>query len=66
MKDIAEDYGDDNFSIYNSRGYKVACNQLNDTNYRTAVLPKGTYYIRVYTYANYNEHYNRIFQFWWR
>ena len=65
MKNMDLD-GGGTFSIYNSRGYKVDCNQLNDTNYRTAVLPKGTYYIRVYTYANYNEHYNRIFQFWWR
>ena len=66
MKDIAEDYGDDNFSIYNSRGYKVSCNELSDTNYRTTVLPKGTYYIRVYTRAYYDTHHDRIYQFWWR
>ena len=66
MKDIAEDCGDDNFSIYNSRGYKVSCNELSDTNYRTTVLPKGTYYIRVYTRAYYDTHHDRIYQFWWR
>ena len=61
-----------NFKVYNSRGYSITCNELNDTNYRTAVLSKGTYYIRVgrYAYWEYgDESYNfadRICQFWWR
>lgn len=65
MKPMDSD-GSDNFSIYNSRGYRVSCNELNDTNYRTAVLPKGTYYIRVYTDVDYDRYYGRIYQFWWR
>lgn len=65
MKQMDSD-GGDNFSIYNSRGYYVTCNELNDSVSRTAVLPKGTYYIRVYTDVDYDRYYGRICQFWWR
>lgn len=65
MKQMDSD-GGGNFSIYNSRGYYVTCNELNDSVSRTAVLPKGTYYIRVYTDVDYDRYYGRICQFWWR
>ncbi len=57
------------FTIYNSRGYTVTCNSLGNSNYRTAVLPKGTYYIRVFRdddFLDYDDFGNRICQFWWR
>jgi hypothetical protein len=68
MKQMGEYVWGIDFSIYNSRGYSVTCNELNDTNYRTAVLPKGTYYIRVYfsDYEAYDSINGRIAQFWWR
>lgn len=67
MKQMDSNYNYYNsFSIYNSRGYKVTCNSLNDTNFRTTVLPKGTYYIRV-NCGNYEDlFFGRISQFWWR
>lgn len=69
MKQIDE-YGSIDFSVFNSRGFKVSCNSLGNSNYRTAVLPKGTYYIRVYfgDYEGYNSFNGRgrIVQFWWR
>ena len=69
MKQIDE-YGSVDFSVFNSRGYEVSCNSLGNSNYRTAVLPKGTYYISVYFgdyegYNSFNER-GRIVQFWWR
>ena len=68
MNQMDKSYWSVDFSIYNSRGYRVTCNELNDTNYRTAVLPKGTYYIRVNRneYSEYDEVCDRIYQFWWR
>lgn len=68
IKNIDDGYSGRVFSVYNSRGYRVTCNELNDTNYRTAVLPKGTYYIRVNRneYSEYDEVCDRIYQFWWR
>ena len=66
MNTMDNDYNYHNsFAIYNSRGYKVTCNALNDTNYRTAVLPKGTYFIRVH-FEYYDDLSGRIYQFWWR
>ncbi len=66
MNTMDNDYNYHNsFAIYNSRGYKVTCNALNDTNYRTAVLPKGTYFIRVHC-EYYDDLSGRIYQFWWR
>lgn len=68
MNQIDSDYDGVDFLIYNSRGYKVECNALNSTNYRTTVLPKGTYYLRVFfnEYSEYDEPTGRICQFWWR
>ena len=68
MNQMDENYWGVDFSVYNSRGYIINCNKLNDTNYRTAILPKGTYYIRVYRdeYNDYDDLGDRICQFWWR
>ena len=55
-------------SIYNSQGIRVSCKKLEGINFKTAVLPRGTYYIRIH--RSLDEHLRsfegRICQFWWR
>ena len=57
------------FYIYNSRGYSVRCPELTETSWRTPLLPKGTYYIRVYRDDDEYEdsfYHGRYLEFWWR
>ena len=64
----AENYYTD-FYIYNSRGYSVDNSKLTDTSWRTVLLPKGTYYIRVYRDNDEDEdsfYYGRYLEFCWR
>lgn len=56
------------FSVFNSHGSDVNCKSVGNSLYRTAVLPKGTYYIQVDggDFLDYHDFGNRICQFWWR
>lgn len=63
-----DDYYPD-FEVFNYRGLYIRCPELTATSYRTAILPKGTYYIRVnrhYDYDDYDYYNERICQLTWR
>lgn len=59
------------FCVYNSDGNHINCPELvTNKNYRTATLPKGTYYIRI-RHFYYGENLwgnsnSRIIQFSWK
>ena len=56
------------FAVYNSHGIKLNCPSLTNRSWRTALLPKGTYYIRI-SRDRYEDEYSfyrdRFVQFWW-
>ncbi len=58
------------FYVYDSKGNQIQCPELTtNTSYRTASIPKGTYYIRVKHEDNsslWNSSYARIVQFSWK
>lgn len=59
---------DPDFAVYNSHGVKLNCPSLTNRSWRTALLPKGTYYIRISRerYEDEDSFYrNRFVQFWW-
>lgn len=56
------------FDVYNSHGIKLNCPSLTNRSWRTALLPKGTYYIRISRdrYEDEDSFYrDRFVQFWW-
>lgn len=66
MKKLDSGYSEFSLLIYDSRGNKVTCNELNYPNYRTAVLSKGTYYILICNDFPFDRDSGGIAQFWWR
>ena len=70
FKDLCSNYVSKypNFTVYNASGEEIDCPFLSGTNYRTAKVAKGTYYIRVYYEGSYakSQTYNRLYTIKWK
>ena len=57
------------FTVYNSHGVRLNCPSLTNRSWRTPLLAKGIYYIRISRdryESEYSYYYDRFLQFWWR
>ncbi|MDO5133883.1 MAG: hypothetical protein Q4D81_13035 [Eubacteriales bacterium] len=69
IKILDDNYRSD-FYLYDSKGSRVNCPYLTTDSYRTAILPKGKYYIRILAIDKYSDAYGdftgRISQLMWK